>query len=310
MQTFVRVAQSGQFTAAAETLGLPKASVSQRVSALEAHLGVRLLQRTTRRVSLTEDGQAYLTHCMRLLDEIEAVEGSLRGVLGQAHSPRGQLRIDTLPSIARWVMAPALPDWLTRFPDLALRIGSSERVLDLLEEGVDCAVRGGELPSSSLVAKRLCLVQMGLYASPAYLSANPRLDSPEDLRRHHGLLSFQQGVSPGVPDGSRSRSELHWLPARFAFNEGEAAVAACVAGVGVVLAPPFSVEQEVRAGRLKPVLPNFTFGASPLSIVYPAQRHLSPRLRCFVDWFSQVAEQHPSLNLSPLEAARAWGAMG
>ena len=330
MQTFVRVAQASSFTAAADTLGLPKASVSQRISALESHLGVRLLQRSTRRVSLTDDGRAYHEHCLRLLADIESVEDSLRGD-PVAAAPRGLLRIDTLPSVARWVLAPALPDFVARFPQLELRIGSTDRVVDLLEEGVDCAIRGGTLPDSSLVARRLCTVHMGLYASPPYLGSHPALDHPDQLAKHHWVGTFAQGLStpnrlsaltqsagpsaPPTADPPAAGAQQRALPAqpglplqatRVSFNEGESAVAASVAGLGLVVAPPFSVEHEVRHGRLRPVLPAWSAGQSPLSVVYPSHRQLSPRLRCFVDWFSALVQAHPSLSLTPHEAASAW----
>jgi LysR family transcriptional regulator for bpeEF and oprC len=330
MQTFVRVAQASSFTAAAETLGVPKASVSQRISALESHLGVRLLQRSTRRVSLTDDGRAYHEHCLRLLADLESVEESLRGNPA-APAARGLLRIDTLPSVARWVLAPALPDFVARFPHLELRIGSTDRVVDLLEEGVDCAIRGGTLPDSSLVARRLCTVHMGLYASPSYLSGHPALDHPNQLVQHHWVGTFAQGLSapvalsalgpsghpapviddaqpPSSPQhqGMNTQVALRFPAPRVSFNEGETAVAASVAGLGLVIAPPFSVEHEVRNGRLRPVLPAWSAGQSPLSVVYPSHRHLSPRLRCFVDWLSALIQAHPSLSLTPLKAAIAW----
>lgn len=311
MQTFIAVAEAGGFTAAAERLGLPKASVSQRVSALESHLGTRLLQRSTRRVALTDDGRAYYVQCLRLLADIEAVEDALRGQAPGFASPSGLLRVDTLPSVAKGVIAPALPDFTARFPRMSLQIGSTDRVVDLLEDGVDCAIRGGPLPDSSLVARRLCTVHMGLYASPAYLDAHPAPRTPAEALKHRWVGRFQ------APEGRVLRwektgtvavetIEMPRPAASIAFNEGEAAVAASVAGLGLVIAPPFAVEDSVRRGQLTPILPGWQLGRSALSVVYPSQRHLSPRLRGFVDWIDGVVQQHPSLALTPEAAARRW----
>jgi LysR family transcriptional regulator for bpeEF and oprC len=311
MQTFIAVAEAGGFTAAAERLGLPKASVSQRVAALETHLGTRLLQRSTRRVALTDDGRAYYAQCLRLLADLETVEAGLRGPTAGLASPRGLLRVDTLPSVAQWVIAPALADFADRYPQMSLQIGSTDRVVDLLEDGVDCAIRGGPLPDSSLVARRLCTVHMGVYASPDYLATHPVPHTPAEAATHRWVGRFQ-GAEGRVLRWEKTgapRTEAIEMPrpsVTFAFNEGEAAVAASVAGLGLVVAPPFAVETELRRDQLTPVLPEWQLGRSALSAVYPSQRHLSPRLRCFVDWIDEIVQKHPSLALTPEAAAQRW----
>jgi LysR family transcriptional regulator for bpeEF and oprC len=301
MQTFVQVVEAKGFTAAAGILNVPKASVSQRVSALETHLGLRLLQRSTRKVSLTEDGRSYYAQCLRLLAEIEAVEQSLQPTHGHSGPGiRGLLRVESLPSIARCVLAPQLPSFTEQFPQMQLHLSCTDRIVDLLEEGVDCAIRGGALPDSNLVSRKLCTVYMGLYASPAYLARMPAIQSAEDLSAHVGMGEIPSGLGPVA----RMKS------AQVTFSDGEMAVAASMAGLGIVRAPPFAVQEGVLGGLLRPVLPELSTGEAPLSLVYPSQRHLSPRVKAFVAWALRVVQAHPTLSATPLQAAQAWAARG
>ena len=298
MRTFVQVVDAGSFTLAAQRMQAPKARVSQRIQALEAALGVRLLQRTTRTTTVTEDGRAYYTQCVRLLGEIENVEHSLRGV--DAH-PSGVLRVEMLASVARWIVGPVLPTFLRRYPHIELRMGCSDRVADLLDEGIDCAIRGGVLSDSSLVARHVCDVHLGLYAAPGYLERSGTPHSPDDLAQQIGLGWFQARTgeikSWRLVCGTANTS-LTWAPVAV-FDDGEAAVAACVAGAGIVLAPPFAVARLVREQVLHPVLPQWSAQALPLHVVYPSSKHLAPRVRCFVDWVISQIQQHPHVAIHP-----------
>lgn len=178
MATFVKVVGAGSFTRAADALNLPKARVSQRISDLEKYLGVRLLNRTTRALSLTDDGSAYFDKCQILLQQIDELEATLNG---GAATPIGRLRVDSLVSIARWVIAPRLHDFQMRYPRIQLRLSSSDRISHLLEDGIDCTIRGGALKDSSMIARHLCDIHMGLYASPEYLASVGRVDTPDAL---------------------------------------------------------------------------------------------------------------------------------
>lgn len=283
MRAFVAVVDSGGFGRAADRLGLPKATVSQRVQALEAVLGVRLLQRTTRRVTPTVDGEAYHGRCLRWLAEIDEAERALRG---EAERPTGVLRVELLASLARRVVAPRLPDFVERYPGIELRLGSADRVVDLLEDGVDCAVRGGVLPSSSLVARHVCDVSLGLYAAPGYLARAGTPDDPQALAAHRrlGWLDGQAGTpQPLVLRHADGRVAAAGAPA-LAFDDGETCLAACAAGAGIAPAAPFAAEAALREGALVRVLPEWTAGTRPIHVVWPSRRHLAPRVRVFVDW--------------------------
>lgn len=290
MQTFVRVVESGGFTRAAESMNLPKARVSQRIAALEAVLGLRLLQRTTRSVRPTADGQAYYERCRLLLAEIEELEQSLRG---DARAPAGLLRVEVLASFGRAVLAPALMDFQALHPGIALYLGSSDRIVHLVEEGVDCAIRGGELADSSLVARHLCDVHFGLYASPDWLARRGAPASPAELAAADCIRAapwtLTRGPQAVVVDGA----------SRLAFDDEDAALAACVGGAGVSAHARFAVDRQVRRGELVPVLSEWAAGVRPLQVVYPSGRHLSARLRAFVDWTVDLVARTPSLRWRP-----------
>ncbi|MCC4106653.1 LysR substrate-binding domain-containing protein [Serratia ureilytica] len=303
MATFVAVAEAGSFTKAAAILALPKARVSQRVSDLERHLGVRLLNRTTRTLKLTEDGTAYLTQCQGILQEIDEVEGALKG---GAREPRGRLRIEALVSVARWVIAPRLHEFQARYPGISVRLGGSDRISHLLEEGIDCAIRGGPLEDSSLIAQHVCDVRLGLYAAPAYLAATGMPQRPQDLA-HHRRLSWFSGQRE--PFAWRMESETGTFTlqddAGLQFDDHDVAIACCAAGGGICPGTPFAVEAQVRAGGLVPVLPRWNFQPRAVHLIYPSHKHLSARVRCFVDWAIELMQETPSLRISPWELAES-----
>lgn len=304
MSTFVKVVESGSFTRAANALDLPKARVSQRVSSLEDALGVRLLQRTTRVVKPTDDGRVYFARCQAILQEIEELEGSLAGDM---QSPSGMVRVEALASIGRWVLAPRLGELRRRHPGLQVRLGSNDRISHLLEEGVDCAVRGGHLEDSSLVARHVRDVAFGLYAAPGYLAGFGPVGGLEDLRRAE-RLSWS---------GSRSGTELAWRlltpggtaelaeAAPLMFDDPDAAVEAALHGAGIVPAAPFAVATHVAQGRLAPVLPDWHFPPRPIHIVYPTSKHLSVRVRSFVQWALETLQASPQLGWMPSDLARS-----
>lgn len=305
MATFVAVVDTGSFTRAAEAFSLPKSRVSQRISDLEAELGIRLLQRSTRALSLTKDGEVYLERCRQILLDITEVEDALKG---SDSTPTGSIHVDVLTSIARWVIAPQMPAFQALFPNLTVRLGSSDRVSSLLEEGIDCAIRGGSLEDSEMVARHVADVAIGLYASPSYLKKAPLLQAPESLARHRRITWFSPRgggrLAWHLENGERriilQETEL------LQFEDPDVAMAACVSGAGVCPAAPFAVEDYVRAGLLTPVLPNWHFKPRPIHIVYPTRKHLSAKVRCFVDWSYEVMQRNDALRLTPLALAQKY----
>lgn len=302
MATFVKVVDAGSFTRAADSLDLPKARVSQRISDLEKHLGVRLLNRTTRALSLTDDGTAYFDKCQFLLQQIDELEATLNG--GTA-TPIGRLRVDSLGSVARWVIAPRLHEFQARYPRIQLRLSSSDRISHLLEDGIDCTIRGGVLKDSSMIARHLCDIQMGLYASPGYLAAVGGVDTPEALSQLRRISWFS----------GKERNPFVWElesgPNHFVlqsgdgmqFDEPDVAISACMAGSGICPGAPFAVAEFVRSGKLVPVLPEWHFSPRPVHLVYPGSRHLSVRVRCFVNWILEIFAEQAGIQVTPLALA-------
>lgn len=284
MQIFVRVADTGSFTRAAEALQLPKASVSQHVAALEAHLGVRLLHRTTRQVRLTDDGRAYYERIQKVLGDVGELES---GLATAGRSPSGRLRIDVPAAFGVHTLVPALPEFCARYPGIQLEIGSSDRPVDLLGEGVDCVIRGGNVHDDSLVGRPLQTLPVATLASPDYLRRRGTPKHPDDLRSHAliGYFSSRTGRTFAY-DFSRDgeRIEIDG-PFHVAFNDANTFLAAGVAGLGVLQAVLGNhTDAFIKNGQLECVLTNWT--ADPLvhTILYPSRRHLSERVRVFIDW--------------------------
>lgn len=237
-----------------------------------------------------------------LLQQIDELEATLRG--GTA-TPIGRLRVDSLITIARWVIAPRLHDFQARYPRIQLRLSSSDRISNLLEDGIDCTIRGGALKDSSMIARHLCDIQMGLYASPEYLASIGGVDSPDDLSQFRRLSWFS----------GRERNPFMWElesgPERFVvqsgdgmqFDEPDVAISACVAGSGICPGAPFAVAGFVRAGKLVPVLPQWHFSAAPVHVIYSGSRHLSVRVRCFVNWVMELFAENPEIQLTPIALA-------
>jgi DNA-binding transcriptional LysR family regulator len=303
MATFVAVVDAGSFTRASEALTLPKARVSQRISDLEANLGVRLLQRSTRALSLTKDGEVYLERCRQILLDITEVEDVLKG---SQSTPTGSIHVDVLSSIARWVIAPKMPEFQTLYPNLAVRLGSSDRVSNLLEEGIDCAIRGGSLEDSAMVAKHLADVTIGLYACPTYLQSAMPPAEPEDMLSHRRMTWFSPRGGGRLTWQLENEERNVSLPSAelLQFEDPDVAIAACLAGAGICPAAPFAVESYVRAGLLVPVLPRWHFKPRPIHIIYPTRKHLSSKVRCFVEWSSKLIRENEALHLTPMALAQ------
>ena len=281
MRVFTRIVELGGFTKAADSLQLPRASVTVLIKQLEAHLGVQLLHRTTRQVSPTLDGAAYYQRCVNLLDDLEDAEGLFRG-----SQPKGTLRVEMPASVGRLVVLPALPEFTDRYPQIELEIGLNDRPVDLIREGVDCVIRGGLTMDDSLVARPLVQMDQVTCASPAYLQARGVPQSLEDLSGHQVVEYFSSasGKRYGLEFQVDDEVRLVDLPKRLAVNSAEGYLAACVAGYGLVQTPHYHVAQLVREGRLQEVLRDCLPPRLELTALYPHHRQLSPRVRVFVDW--------------------------
>jgi Transcriptional regulator len=281
MLVFTRIVELGGFARAADSLQMPRASVTELIKQLEAHLGVQLLHRTTRQVSPTLDGAAYYQRCVSLLSDLEEAEGLFRG-----SQPKGKLRVDMPAAVGRLVVFPALPEFTRRYPLIELEVGLSDRPVDLIREGVDCVVRGGLTMDDSLVARPLVMMDQVTCASPDYLQAHGVPQSLEDLSGHQVVEYFSSvsGKRYGLEFQTGDEVRLIDLPKQVSVNSAEGYLAACMAGYGLVQTPHYHVAQLVREGRLQEVLGDCLPPRLALTALYPQHRQLSSRVRVFVDW--------------------------
>lgn len=296
MEVFVQVVDAGGFTRAAENMQLPKATVSTLVQGLEAALSVKLLHRTTRQVSVTADGAAYYERCLRILADVRDAEESLSRT---RLSPSGRLRVDAPTGLASDILIPALPDFFTHYPDIQLELGCSDRPVDLIEEGVDCAVRGGELGDSSLIARRVGVINFLTAAAPHYLDKFGRPAHPNDLFQHQCINYFSSRTGKTFDwDFSRDGERLQLaLPGHIAVNDSNTYVAAALAGLGVTQITTFQAERMIASGQMELVLTDWTSDPLPVHVVYPQNRHLSAKVRVFVEWVAELFSQHPGMRL-------------
>ncbi len=282
-RVFVRVVDCASFTRAADTLRLPRSTVSAAVQELEGRVGARLLARTTRRVAPTVEGGAFYERCLRLIADVEEVEGLFRQTDAQI---AGRLRVDMPGRIGRLIVVPALPEFLDRYPAISVEIGATDRAVDLVEEGIDCAVRVGPLSDSSLIARPIGELVLVNVASPGYLARSGTPCSPADLAGHRavGYASPSTGrVGPWewIEDGAPRSLDL---PAAVTVNSAEAYIAAAVAGLGLIQIPAYDVRGHIAAGELVEVMPNHRAEPLPMTLLYPSRRHLSRRLEAFAGW--------------------------
>ena len=292
MQVFVRVVDAGSFARVAHALTMSRAMVTTHVASLEKHLGARLLNRTTRKLSLTDDGAAFYERCRRVLSEVQEMESAIS--LSQT-KPQGRLRI-TMPTVlGRVDVIPALPAFLARYPDLQVEISLNDRFVDLVEEGMDVALRVGHLGDSTLVAKRIATSRVVTCAAPDYLKQFGVPQTPQDLVKHNCVL-----LSPGI--GGRllrewdfahdGRSVTVEVSGNLVVNDVGALIFAGVSGLGVVRVPNLGSLPAIAAGLLQPLLADWTVpDGAPMSVVYPQNRHLSAKVRAFVDFVTELYQE-------------------
>jgi DNA-binding transcriptional LysR family regulator len=281
MTVFIAAVETGSLSAAGRKLGMPLATVSRKVSELEAHIKARLLIRSTRKLSLTDAGQTYLSACRRILEEVGEAE---RIATGEYQAPKGELIVTAPIVFGRLHVVPVISEFLKGYPDVDIRLVLGDRMLNLSEDHIDAAVRVGELPDSSLVATRIGLIRQVVCASPGYLSARGTPGTPEELARHD-CITFSGLMPTDAWTFQRSRSELAVpIRPRLAVNTAEAAIDAAVAGVGLTRVFSYQVEGAIRDGRLAPVLQKFEPAPVPVSLVHLG-RGLQPlKLQAFLDF--------------------------
>ncbi|NLS06463.1 LysR family transcriptional regulator [Rhizobium sp. P32RR-XVIII] len=290
MRVFSRVVERRSFTLAAEDIGLPRSTVTDAVKQLEARLGVRLLQRTTRHVSPTLDGEAYYQRCLSILADIEDAEGAFAGA-----KPKGMLRVDVHGTLARHFVLPSLPSFLETYPDIEFYMSEGDRLVDLVREGIDCVLRVGIPQDSDMIARHVAMLEEITLASPAYLERHGIPEHPDKLDGHR-MVGFRSTATGGVMpleflvDGSIRNVTL---AATVTVNAAESFMSAARLGLGLIQVPRYHAEKDLAAGTLIHVLPDFPLTETPVSLLYPRNRQLSPRVRVFIDWLVKVFAQQP-----------------
>lgn len=300
MQAFARVVETGSFTKAADTLHMSRTSVTQLVQQLEARLRVRLLNRTTRKVNVTADGAAYYERVLRVLADVDDAETSLSGA---SASPRGRLRVDVPSPLARMILIPALPAFYARYPDIQLDMGVSDRMVDIIGENVDCVVRGGELTDLSLMARHIGDLQLGVYAAPAYLKLAGLPAHPRELEdTHHRIVGFLWArTGKAVPYAMHSGDESLKVQGRHALavDDGNAYLAAGLAGLGILWLPDYMARPHRASGELVPLFEDWRLDPMPLYIAFAPNRHVSAKLRVFIEWVAGLMAEHANADNSP-----------
>lgn len=288
MRLYTRIVERRSFTRAAQDIGVPRSTVTDAVNEIEARLGIRLLARTTRHVSPTLEGEAYYRRCLSIIADVEDAESAFGGI-----KPRGQLRIDVHGSMLRRVLVPELPRFLKAYPDLQLHIGEGDRLVDLVREGVDCVVRAGDLRDSTMVARQVAVMEEVTVASPAYLRAHGTPRNLADLDGHLmiGFVSSAMGHVLPLEFVVKGKLELVSLPSTVNVTGGETSIALCRLGLGLIQTPRYHVTHALKTGRLVEVLSSHPPSATPLSVLYPQARGLSPRVRVFIDWVAGLFPQ-------------------
>lgn len=287
---FSRVVECSSFTRAANMLGVPRSSVSAAVQELEDRVGARLLHRTTRKVTPSQDGLALYERCQRVIADVEDTENLFRQASAQ---PSGKLRIDVPGRIGRLIIAPALPDFLTLYPQIDIDLGVTDRAVDLVEDGVDCVLRVGPLNDSGLIARPIGKLPLINVASPAYLAHHGMPNTPDELDRHWavkyaspstGRVEEWEWIEHGTP---RTKA----LRGRVTVNGAEAYIACCLAGLGLIQIPAYDVRDHLENGELIEVMPDHRAEPMPMSLLYSHRQHLSRRLQVFAEWTEALLRQ-------------------
>lgn len=290
LKLFVRLVESQSFTRTADLLRLPRSTVSTALADLEQRVGTRLLNRTTRRVSPTQDGAAFYERSLRLLADYEETETLFRQ---SSALPSGKIRINVPGRLGRLIIAPALPQFLDRYPDIEIDMGVTDRTVDLVQEGIDCALRVGPLADSSLVAKKIGDLLLYNCASPGYLARHGTPRSIADLKVHFAVNYASPASGRIEPWEYVEHGEIRnlTLAARVTVNNAEAYIACCLSGLGLIQIPAYDVEDHIARGELIEVLSHCRAAPMPVTLLYPHRQHVSRRLKVFVDWISALLRE-------------------
>lgn len=286
MRVFTRVLERRSFTLAAEDLGIPRSTVTDAIKQLERRLGTQLFLRTTRHVNPTLDGQAYYQRCIEIIASIEDAEGGFSGAM-----PRGLLRVEVQGTLARHFLLPELPAFLEKYPDIELYMTEGDRFVDPVREGIDCVLRVGLLQDSDMIARRVAMLDEVTVASPAYLARFGEPRHPDQLTDGHQMIGFRAS-------GSIARMPLEFMvdgklrtvtiPAPVSVNAAESYTAAASLGLGIIQIPRYHAMKHIAGGKLVQILGAYPPSLSPVSVVYPRDRQLSPRVRVFIDWIAVI----------------------
>jgi len=304
LQAFARVVEAGSFTKAAQTLHLSKTTVTQLVQQLEARLRIKLLHRTTRRVTVTPEGAAYYERVVRVLADLAEADAGLASV---SAAPSGRLRVDVPSPFARLILMPALPAFHARYPEIQIDMGVSDRVVDVIGDNVDCVLRGGEVTVPSLIARRVGDLQLGIYAAPGYLLRVGTPTHPSELEGDtpHCIVGFLRSSSGRVmtmpmQGGRGAVAETVEVRGRYvvAVDDGNAYLAAGLAGLGVLWLPRYMADPHVARGELVPLLDGWAIDPMPIYLAYPPTRHVSAKLRVFMDWIDELMACNPFISTS------------
>ncbi|QQO12189.1 LysR family transcriptional regulator [Bradyrhizobium diazoefficiens] len=285
MRLFVRLVERQSFTAAAADLGIPRSTASEVLRGLEARLGTRLLERTTRHVTPTLDGEDYYRRCVAILAEVEEAEAAMRDA-----QPRGLLRIDAHPLLTRTFILPHLPEFLARYPQLDLQIGQGDRLVDLVREGIDCVIRSGEPGDSGMIQRRLGTIAEITVASPAYIASHGVPATLDALDGHQMVAFVSSRTGDVLPlEFSVAGALRHVvLPSRVRANNSDTMADLARLGFGLAQAPRYRFAEDLASGALVEVLADYPPSPTPLSALYPQNRQLALRLRVFLDWISGI----------------------
>lgn len=294
MHAFARVVELNSFTKAALSLNIPKATLSAQVLALEKRLNTKLLHRTTRHVSVTKEGVAYYERAKQLLNDLEEAETA---VSQASRAYKGRLRVDTSGTLGRQIIVPALNDFFRRYPEIDLEVGCTDRTVDLLQEGIDCAIRGGMPIDDSLVARKLIETAPITCATQAYLDQNGTPETLEALEQHMvvNFLSPRTGKVVGFNYLQNNEQVTIYGCRRVVLNDIDACLSAALADLGIVQLPYFSVRNQIKTGKLKRILSTIPSEKLPIYIVYLQNRHLSANVRAFADWVSELFSKEQQL---------------
>jgi DNA-binding transcriptional LysR family regulator len=295
MRLYTRIVDRRSFTLAAQDLEIPRSTATQVIKELEIRLGVRLLQRTTRSVRSTLDGEAYYQRCVAILGEIEDAESAFRDA-----KPRGLLRVDVHGTLARHFVLPALPAFLAEYPELQLQMSEGDRLVDLVREGIDCVLRVGDLQDGAMIARRVAMLTEVTCASPGYLARYGVPATLADLDGHVAVAFTSSATGAALPLEFTVEGILRnlVLPATVTVAAAESYVAAARLGLGLIQVPHYHVAADLAAGTLVEILPQHRPSPTPVSLLYPHRRQLSLRVRVFIDWLAREFAKHPEVSIT------------